>query len=97
MNIEYSKFAIISAEVNNYAPEFTMDTPTVLMVPKDLSLYRKSIGEVAKQKNSCNVCYMCKCVDHITLSNHFHVTRVQINDRASFSTDTDLIKSGVLG
>lgn len=38
MNIEYSKFAIISTEVNNYAPEFTTDTPTVLMVPKDLPM-----------------------------------------------------------
>ena len=36
MNIEYSKFAIISTEVNNDAPEFTVDTPTLLMVPKDL-------------------------------------------------------------
>ena len=27
---------IISTEVNSYAPEFTADTPTLLMVPKDL-------------------------------------------------------------
>ena len=46
--------SIISTEVNSYAPEFTPDTPILLMVPKDLPT-RAVITLIRATDNGTNV------------------------------------------